>query len=114
VRAFNGFEAVRPAFDVSSRRPSRCALTVSASVPIALEQADELSEADLGKLEALFARLQVAGVSVTGVRRHPEASYAMAKGLDGLLLGVFQSDAAQMNPWLAQAEHYASIRLGRV
>jgi hypothetical protein len=30
-------------------------LTVSASVPIALEQADELSGADLGKLEALVA-----------------------------------------------------------
>jgi hypothetical protein len=45
-------------------------------------------------LEALFARLQVAGVSVTGVRRHPEASCAMAKGLDGFLLGVFQSECS--------------------
>jgi hypothetical protein len=74
-----------------------------------LEQPDELSDADRGKLEALFARLQVDGVSVTDVRRHPETSCAMAKGPDGCLLGVFQSDAAQMKPGLAQAEQYVSI-----
>ena len=64
------------------------------------------------ELDALVARLKVAGVSVTEVRRHPEASYAMAMGPDGLLLELFQPDAAQMDPQLAQAGYFASIKTG--
>ena len=62
------------------------------------------------ELEALVARLRAAGVSVTDVRRHPEASYAMAKGPDGLLLELFQPDPAQMDARLAQAGYFASIK----
>jgi len=62
------------------------------------------------ELEALVARLKAAGVSVTDVRRHREASYSMAKGPDGLLLELFQPDPAQMDPRLAQAGYFASIK----
>ena len=47
------------------------------------------------EIKALVARLQAAEVSVTDIRRHPEASYAMAKGPDGLLLELFQPDPAR-------------------
>lgn len=66
------------------------------------------------ELEALVARLRAAGVSVTDVRRHPEASYAMAKGPDGLLLELFQPDPAQMDLRLARAGYFASIKHGRL
>jgi catechol 2,3-dioxygenase-like lactoylglutathione lyase family enzyme len=62
------------------------------------------------ELEALVARLKATGVSVTDIRRHPEASYAMAKGPDGLLLELFQPDPARMDPRLAQAGYFASIQ----
>ncbi len=61
------------------------------------------------ELEALVARLKAAGVSVTEVRRHPEACYAMAQGPDGLLLELFQPDAAQMDRRLADARYFASV-----
>ena len=64
------------------------------------------------ELEALVARLKATGVSVTDIRRHPEASYAMAKGPDGLLLELFQPDPARMDPRLAQAGYFASIQHG--
>ena len=69
-------------------------------------------EAD--ELEALVARLRASGVSVTDVRRHPAASYAMAKGPDGLLLELFQPDPSQMDPRLAQAGYFASIKRDRL
>ena len=62
------------------------------------------------ELEALAARLRAAGVSVTEIRRHPEACYAMAKGPDGLLLELFQPDPARMDRRLADAGYFASIR----
>ena len=66
------------------------------------------------ELEALVARLRASGVSVTDVRRHPEASYAMAKGPDGLLLELFQPHPSQMDPRLAQAGYFASIKRDRL
>ena len=62
------------------------------------------------ELDALVARLKAAGVSVTDVRRHPEACYAMAKGPDGLLLELFQPEAAQVDRRLADAGYFASVR----
>jgi catechol 2,3-dioxygenase-like lactoylglutathione lyase family enzyme len=60
-------------------------------------------------LEALVARLTTAGVSVTEIRRHPEACYAMANGPDGLLLELFQPDPARMDRGLVDAGYFASI-----
>ena len=62
------------------------------------------------ELDALVARLKAAGVSVTDVRRHPEACYAMAKGPDGLLLELFQPEAAQVDRRLADSGYFASVR----
>ena len=64
------------------------------------------------ELDALVARLKAAGVSVTDVRRHPEACYAMAKAPDGLLLELFQPDAAQVDRRLADAGYFASVKSG--
>jgi catechol 2,3-dioxygenase-like lactoylglutathione lyase family enzyme len=64
------------------------------------------------ELEALVGRLKAAGVSVTDVRRHEEACYAMAQGPDGLLLELFQPDPARMDQRLADAGYFASIRRG--
>ena len=66
------------------------------------------------ELDVLVARLRAAGVSVTDVRRHHEASYAMAKGPDGLLLELFQPDPAQMDARLARAGYFASIKRDRL
>ena len=62
------------------------------------------------ELEALVGRLKVAGISVTDVRRHPEASYAMAMAPDGLLLELFQPNAGQMDPQMVAAGYFASVR----
>ncbi len=62
------------------------------------------------ELEALVGRLKAAGVSVTEIRRYPEACYAMAQGPDGLLLELFQPDPALMDRRLADAGYFASIR----
>jgi catechol 2,3-dioxygenase-like lactoylglutathione lyase family enzyme len=62
------------------------------------------------ELETLVGRLKAAGVSVTDVRRHPEACYAMAQGPDGLLLELFQPSRAQMDPRLVAAGYFASLR----
>jgi catechol 2,3-dioxygenase-like lactoylglutathione lyase family enzyme len=64
------------------------------------------------ELEALVGRLKAAGVSVTEVRRHPEASYAMAQGPDGLLLELFQPDPARVDRRLADAGYFASVKHG--
>jgi catechol 2,3-dioxygenase-like lactoylglutathione lyase family enzyme len=61
------------------------------------------------ELVALVERLKTAGVSVTEIRRHPEACYAMAQGPDGLLLELFQPDPARMDPRLVAAGYFASL-----
>lgn len=61
------------------------------------------------ELDALVARLKNAGVSVTDVRRHAEADYAMAQGPDGLLLELFQPHAARVAPELVRAGYFATV-----
>jgi catechol 2,3-dioxygenase-like lactoylglutathione lyase family enzyme len=61
-------------------------------------------------LESLVARLKVAGVSVTDVRRHAEADYAMAQGPDGLLLELFQPHAERVSRELAGTGYFATVR----
>ena len=61
------------------------------------------------ELEALVERLRAAGISVTDVRRHTEADYAMAKGPDGLLLELFQPHAAQLDPALIRSGYFATV-----
>ena len=61
-------------------------------------------------LDALVARLRAAGVSVTDVRRHPEADYAMAQAPDGLLLELFQPNPARVTPELVRAGYFATVR----
>lgn len=51
-------------------------------------------------LEALVARLRSLGVSVTDIRRHPTADYAMAQGPDDLLIELFRPDPAAVPPEL--------------
>ncbi|HMT05009.1 MAG TPA: VOC family protein [Solirubrobacterales bacterium] len=43
-------------------------------------------------IEDVVSRLRELGVSVTDIRSEPDASYAMAKGPDGLLVEIFQPD----------------------
>jgi catechol 2,3-dioxygenase-like lactoylglutathione lyase family enzyme len=62
------------------------------------------------ELGALVARLKVAGVSVTDVRRHAEGDYAMAEGPDGLLLELFQPHAERLPAALIEAGYFASAR----
>ncbi len=62
------------------------------------------------ELDALVARLKVAGVSVTDVRRHAEGDYAMAEGPDGLLLELFQPHAERLPAALIGAGYFASAR----
>ena len=64
------------------------------------------------ELDALVARLKVAGVSVTDVRRHAEGDYAMAEGPDGLLLELFQPHAARLPAALIETGYFASARRG--
>ena len=64
------------------------------------------------ELDALVARLEVAGVSVTDVRRHAEGDYAMAEGPDGLLLELFQPHAARLPAALIETGYFASARRG--
>jgi catechol 2,3-dioxygenase-like lactoylglutathione lyase family enzyme len=65
------------------------------------------------ELDALVARLKVAGVSVTDVRRHAEADYAMAQGPDGILLELFQPHAEHVSASLAAAGYFATVRGGK-
>jgi len=62
------------------------------------------------ELESLVERLRAAGVSVTDVRRHHEADYAMARAPDGLLLELFQPHAGRVDPALVQAGYFATVR----
>jgi len=64
------------------------------------------------ELDALVARLKVAGVSVTDVRRHAEGDYAMAEGPDGLLLELFQPHAERLPAALIESGYFASARKG--
>ena len=64
------------------------------------------------ELESLVERLRAAGVSVTDVRRHDEADYAMAKAPDGLLLELFQPHAERLPAALIEAGYFASARGG--
>lgn len=68
---------------------------------------------ETNELEALVARLRAAGVSVTDVRHHAEADYAMAQGPDGMLLELFQPHAERVGPALAEAGYFATIKTGR-
>lgn len=61
------------------------------------------------ELDALVGRLRSAEVSVTDVRRQPEADYAMAEAPDGLLLELFQPHAAQLGPDLARSGYFATV-----
>jgi catechol 2,3-dioxygenase-like lactoylglutathione lyase family enzyme len=61
------------------------------------------------ELETLVARLRAAGVSVTDVRRHDAADYAMAQAPDGLLLELFQPRAAGLTDEMARSHYFASI-----
>ncbi len=62
------------------------------------------------ELRELVGRLRAAGVSVTDVRELPDASYAMAQGPDGLLLELFQPNAARVPDSLARAGYFATAR----
>jgi catechol 2,3-dioxygenase-like lactoylglutathione lyase family enzyme len=64
------------------------------------------------ELGALVGRLAAAGVSVTEVRRQPEADYAMAEGPDGLLLELFQPHRASLPAALAESGYFATLRAG--
>ena len=64
------------------------------------------------ELDALVARLKVAGVSVTDVRRHAEGDYAMAEGPDGLLLELFQPHVERLPAALIATGYFASGRKG--
>ena len=64
------------------------------------------------ELDALVARLEVAGVSVTDVRRHAEGDYAMAEGPDGLLLELFQPHVERLPAALIATGYFASGRKG--
>jgi catechol 2,3-dioxygenase-like lactoylglutathione lyase family enzyme len=61
------------------------------------------------ELPSLTARLKSAGVSVTDIRHHAEADYAMAEGPDGLLLELFQPHDIAANKELREAGYFASL-----
>jgi catechol 2,3-dioxygenase-like lactoylglutathione lyase family enzyme len=62
------------------------------------------------ELDALVTRLRAAGVSVTDVRRHAEADYAMAQAPDGILLELFQPHAGRVPCALVEAGYFATVR----
>ncbi len=62
------------------------------------------------ELDALVPRLKAAGVSVTDIRRLPEASYAMAQGPDGLLLELFQPNPEHIDGALAGSGYFATVK----
>jgi catechol 2,3-dioxygenase-like lactoylglutathione lyase family enzyme len=61
------------------------------------------------ELAALVGRLKAAGVSVTDVRELPDASYAMAKGPDGLLLELFQPNGTRLPEALSGSGYFATV-----
>ena len=64
-------------------------------------------------LDAEFAGARNVFLRIGEGRLHlyaqPQACYAMAQGPDGLLLELFQPDAAQMDRRLADARYFASV-----
>lgn len=64
---------------------------------------------ETNELADLVARLEAAGVSVTDIRRHPQADYAMAEAPDGLLLELFQPKADGIDPVLVRSGYFASV-----
>jgi catechol 2,3-dioxygenase-like lactoylglutathione lyase family enzyme len=64
------------------------------------------------ELDPLVARLKVAGISVTEVRRHAEGDYAMAEAPDGLLLELFQPHAERLPAALIASGYFATARGG--
>lgn len=67
---------------------------------------------ETNELDDLVPRLRAAGISVTDLRRLPEASYAMARGPDGLLLELFQPNAEYMDAKLARSRYFATNAVG--
>ena len=61
------------------------------------------------ELHDLVRRLKAAAVSVTDVRELSEASYAMAQGPDGVLLELFQPNAARVDDTLRSAGYFATV-----
>ena len=61
------------------------------------------------ELRELVGRLKAAGVSVTDVRDVPQACYAMAQGPDGVLLELFQPNAARVDVDLRTAGYFATV-----
>lgn len=66
------------------------------------------------ELHELVRRLKAAGVSVTDVRDLSEASYAMAQGPDGLLLELFQPNAAHVDDDLKALNYFATVTGTRI
>ena len=66
---------------------------------------------ETNELEALVPRLNAAGLSVTDVRRAPEASYAMVQGPDNLLIELFQPNPASVKGKLATSAYFATIQV---
>jgi catechol 2,3-dioxygenase-like lactoylglutathione lyase family enzyme len=64
-------------------------------------------------LAALVVRLREAGVSLTDIRRHPQADYAMAQAPDGLLLELFQPHRDGVPATLAATGYFATLRCQR-
>ncbi|MCB0868986.1 MAG: VOC family protein [Solirubrobacterales bacterium] len=48
------------------------------------------------RIDEVVKRLRAMNISVTDVRSEPDASYAMAKGPDNLLVEIFQPDEASV------------------
>jgi len=67
---------------------------------------------ETNELDALAARLGGDGISVTDIRRHPEGDYAMAEAPDGLLLELFQPNAARLPAALAGSGYFATVADG--
>jgi catechol 2,3-dioxygenase-like lactoylglutathione lyase family enzyme len=61
-------------------------------------------------LAGLVARLREAGVSLTDIRRHPQADYAMAQAPDGLLLELFQPHRDGVPAKLVATGYFATLR----
>jgi len=62
------------------------------------------------ELDALVGRLKAAGVSVTDVRRHAEADYAMAQAPDGMLLELFQPHRERVSSTLVESGYFSTVR----
>ena len=61
------------------------------------------------ELPEVVRRLKAAGVSVTDIRKVPEASYAMVQGPDNLLLELFQPNPERVSEELARTHYFATV-----